>query len=205
MRIVIQDRSRVFRESLAVVLESIAPLRVHATVADDEDLRSVCDGGGVGAVLFEAEDVPWSVSALVSDLRRSMADPMLVGTCQRYGARDQAIPGVLVVTRTVGGEVFAESFLASPERGGWKAARPLSGAMGEPGSLTQREMQVLALISGGSTKSEIAARLGISIKTVENRKQALFAKLGVQSQSHAVAVAFRTGLLRPAPARFGPG
>ena len=65
-------------------------------------------------------------------------------------------------------------------------------------------LQVLALISGGSTTSQIAERLGISAKTVENRRQALFAKLGVQNQSHAVAVAMRTGLLGVGTGGPGP-
>ena len=35
----------------------------------------------------------------------------------------------------------------------------------------------------------------ISAKTVENHKQRVFRKLDVQSQSHAVSVAMRLGLL----------
>jgi len=71
----------------------------------------------------------------------------------------------------------------------------------DPGAevLTKREMQVLALISGGLTTQQIAERLGISAKTVESRRQALFAKLGVQSQSHAVSVAIRAGFLGNRP------
>jgi DNA-binding CsgD family transcriptional regulator len=39
--------------------------------------------------------------------------------------------------------------------------------------------------------------MGISPKTVENHKQRIFAKLGVQNQAHAVAVAMRSGLVKP--------
>lgn len=62
--------------------------------------------------------------------------------------------------------------------------------------LTDREVQVLRLISQGFTAREIAVRLQISAKTVENHKQRVFRKLDVQSQSHAVALALRAGLLR---------
>ena len=37
----------------------------------------------------------------------------------------------------------------------------------------------------------------VSHKTVENHKQRIFGKLGVQNQAHAVSVAFRKGYLRP--------
>jgi len=62
---------------------------------------------------------------------------------------------------------------------------------------------VLALISAGLTTAQIAIRMGISRKTVENRRQSLFAKLGVQNQSHAIAVAIRTGVLGSAPVARG--
>jgi DNA-binding CsgD family transcriptional regulator len=41
----------------------------------------------------------------------------------------------------------------------------------------------------------VAEAMGISPKTVENHKQRIFSKLGVQNQAHAVAVAMRQGLL----------
>jgi DNA-binding CsgD family transcriptional regulator len=39
--------------------------------------------------------------------------------------------------------------------------------------------------------------LNISPKTVENHKQRIFRKLGVQNQAHAISVAMRSGLMRP--------
>jgi DNA-binding NarL/FixJ family response regulator len=66
-----------------------------------------------------------------------------------------------------------------------------------PSLLTDRELEVLRLIADGLTTRDVAARLGISPRTVENYKQHMFAKLGVQSRAHAVAVASRLGILRP--------
>jgi DNA-binding CsgD family transcriptional regulator len=63
--------------------------------------------------------------------------------------------------------------------------------------LTPREVEVLTLIAAGHTAAEVARELGISPKTVENRKQSIFAKLDVQNQAHAVAVALRSGILPP--------
>jgi DNA-binding NarL/FixJ family response regulator len=70
----------------------------------------------------------------------------------------------------------------------------------QPSLLTERETEVLRLIADGLTTRDVAGRLGISPRTVENYKQHMFAKLGVQSRAHAVAVASRSGLLGPLPA-----
>ena len=57
--------------------------------------------------------------------------------------------------------------------------------------LTGREADVLALVGAGRTSRQISAELHISPKTVENHKQRIFGKLGVQNQAHAVSVAMR--------------
>ena len=62
-------------------------------------------------------------------------------------------------------------------------------------SLSDRELQVLRLVSRGLTAEQIAELLHLSPRTVANHKARVFAKLGVQNQSHAVATAMREGLL----------
>jgi DNA-binding CsgD family transcriptional regulator len=64
-----------------------------------------------------------------------------------------------------------------------------------PLSLTKRECEVLLHVGAGETSSEICRQLGISRKTVENHKQRIFAKLDVQNQAHAIALAMRRGLI----------
>src|SRR5580698_3556270 len=66
-----------------------------------------------------------------------------------------------------------------------------------PPLLTQRETMILFLMSAGHTVSEIAALLELRPCTVENRKRSIYEKLGVGSQSHAVAKAIWLGLLQP--------
>lgn len=68
-----------------------------------------------------------------------------------------------------------------------------------PPLLTQREMMIVFLMSAGHTASEIAKLLELRPRTVENRKRSIYEKLGVGSQSHAVAKAIWLGLLQPGP------
>jgi DNA-binding CsgD family transcriptional regulator len=62
-------------------------------------------------------------------------------------------------------------------------------------ALTQRERDVLALITQGSTNRQIARQLYISEKTVSVHVSNILAKLGVRGRTEAAAVARRDGLL----------
>lgn len=61
--------------------------------------------------------------------------------------------------------------------------------------LTQRERQILHLLAEGSTNAEIAERLSISPKTVDNHRTKLMAKLEVHSMAQLLAFALKEGLL----------
>jgi DNA-binding CsgD family transcriptional regulator len=63
--------------------------------------------------------------------------------------------------------------------------------------LTHREMMIVFLMSAGHTTPEIASLLELRPRTVENHKRHIYEKLGVGSQSHAVAKAIWLGLLQP--------
>ena len=66
-----------------------------------------------------------------------------------------------------------------------------------PGRLTDRQLDVLALVADGRTNAEIADRLYLSRRTVDNHVAALLARLGVDSRRDAVAAAADLGLLGP--------
>ena len=61
--------------------------------------------------------------------------------------------------------------------------------------ITPRERQVLHLLADGCTNAMIADRLSISVKTVENHRTRLMAKLGVNSMAQLLAYALSEGLL----------
>lgn len=67
----------------------------------------------------------------------------------------------------------------------------------ETGGLTERELQVLALICAGHSANETADILVISPHTVINHKRRIFVKLQVQSRTEAAAEVARLGLRFP--------
>lgn len=64
-----------------------------------------------------------------------------------------------------------------------------------PPALTPRELEILGLIAGGLQNKEIAKRLGLAEETVKSHVRHFLVKLDAHSRAHAVAIAFRHGLL----------
>jgi DNA-binding CsgD family transcriptional regulator len=57
-----------------------------------------------------------------------------------------------------------------------------------PRALTHRELQVAQMASGGASSADLAARLGLSVRTVENHLQQAYSKLGVSSRAQLAVV-----------------
>jgi DNA-binding NarL/FixJ family response regulator len=62
-------------------------------------------------------------------------------------------------------------------------------------TLTTREREILQLAAESTSLGEIAARLGISPRTVETHRENLMRKLGLQSQTDLIRYALRRGIL----------
>jgi ATP/maltotriose-dependent transcriptional regulator MalT len=73
--------------------------------------------------------------------------------------------------------------------------RSTSTAVEIPGSLTPRELEVLAEVARGRSNQEIAELLVVSAHTVRWHLQNIFTKLDVSSRAAAVSFAFQHGLL----------
>jgi DNA-binding CsgD family transcriptional regulator len=190
--VAIQDRSRLYRESFELLMPSDSPIHEVHAVTDGAALTELCQALPIGAVVFEAVEVPWNVGDLIERLKGLLEDPVLVGTHPREHRRLPGIEGVRFVARTSSCAALWMTLSGAPVD-----VRTMSSSPGvtSSGLLTRREFQVLALIGSGLTTAGMAVRLGISAKTVESRRETLYRKLGVQNQSSAVAKAMETGLL----------
>lgn len=76
-------------------------------------------------------------------------------------------------------------------------ARRLLGQVRKPAQeeLSERELDVLRLIAGGSTNREAAAQLFISESTVKTHLLHIYEKLGVRDRAAAVSEAYKRHLL----------
>jgi DNA-binding CsgD family transcriptional regulator len=66
-----------------------------------------------------------------------------------------------------------------------------------PGGLTSREVEVLALVATGLANAEIAERLFLSQRTVAHHVSAILRKLGARTRNEAAVEAYRLGLAEP--------
>jgi two-component system, NarL family, response regulator NreC len=73
--------------------------------------------------------------------------------------------------------------------------RSKAGSFDPHETLTARQRQVLQLAAEGRTNAEIAARLNISQRTVENHRATLMQRLGLQNQTDLIRYAIRRGLI----------
>ncbi len=138
---------------------------------------------------------PWDQEALLPSIKAGAA---------AYLTKD-ASPEELMdaIRRTSRGEYLINDTLSSNPR---VASRildmfgelTLSGAGIEPflAPLSQREIDVLNLIAGGNSNKQIAHELFISEQTVKNHVASIMRKLVANDRTHAVAIAFRQGLIR---------
>jgi DNA-binding NarL/FixJ family response regulator len=160
-------------------------------------LRAVADHAR-GAVLLAEGDARAAVVALrgAGQAWRELEAPyeaarvrVLVGLgCRALGDEEAAVME-LEAARTVFAQLGAAPDLARLEalahrEAAWKAH-----------GLTERELQVLALVATGATNHAIASQLFVAEKTVDRHVSNIFTKLGVSSRAAATAYAYQHRLL----------
>jgi DNA-binding CsgD family transcriptional regulator len=161
-------------------------------------LRATADHAR-GAVLLEQGDAGAAVAALRTAWRawRELEAPyeaarsrLLIGlACRALGDEDAAAME-LDAARGVLARLGAAPDLERLER----LARP-DAAAGAAG-LTERELEVLRLLTAGKTNAAIGSALHLAAKTVDRHVTNIYAKLGVSSRAAATAYAYKHQLVR---------
>jgi DNA-binding NarL/FixJ family response regulator len=192
-----------YREGLSELLAAERDLRIVGTVASMDELVALCDDARPDVAVLDWDSGGAAPRQAARHLRRRLPALRIIVLRDQPGTGGLGVAGAVVVARGEGMRPIVDAIRAVPPAGpaGPAGPKPAPAPVGSPTGprLTPRERAVLALISAGYTSQEIAARLDISPKTVDNYKQRMFAKLAVQNQAHAVAVAIRRGMLMPQP------
>ncbi|MFG2107694.1 response regulator [Micromonospora chersina] len=210
LRVVIADDHHVFRMGLHRLLDSVPGIAVVAEAADtaatvaavrdhDPDVAIIDlhmpGGGGVDATAQIRGQSP-RTRVLVLTMH---SDHVMVRQAVRAGARgyllkDAEPEEIIGAVRAVHADqaIFdsgvADRMLAALTETG--PAKPFP-------QLTDREFDILARMAAGQSNQAIAARVGISTKTVQNHVSNILLKLGVADRAQAVARARDAGVHRP--------
>lgn len=75
------------------------------------------------------------------------------------------------------------------------SARKHQSSVLAPSRLSDRELEVLALVGRGQSNKQIAAVLGVNSRTVETHVSRAMAKLDARSRTEAISVARQRGIL----------
>ena len=98
--------------------------------------------------------------------------------------------------RALGAEATVRAVLRHLHAQGKPLPRgPRPSSRSNPAGLTDRELEVLGLLTAGLSNADIAARLYLSQKTASHHVSAVLRKLGEPTRSRAVAAAQRRGIV----------
>lgn len=135
--------------------------------------------------------------ALPTVLVMPRPDPAGVGAALRVGVRSivDAAASPRRLARALEAAVRGELFLGPRLLAGLTDLLDVDAAARRPfPGLSEREREILALLASGADAGRIAARLGLTPKTVRNHLARIQATLGVPDRAQAAAVARTAGL-----------
>jgi DNA-binding NarL/FixJ family response regulator len=213
LKLVVVDDHSLFRagvraelaERFAVVGEAATPAAAIAVIAEttpDVVLLDVHlpDGGGVAVLnALAALGEPPSVLALsVSDAAEDVVPMIRAGALGYVTKTIETAELVLAIERVAARDAYFSPRLAAFVLQAFSQPEsPSQPAAGDPGleDLTPREREVLHHLARGYAYKQIAARLGISARTVESHVGAVLRKLQLSSRHEVAHWALSRGLV----------
>jgi DNA-binding NarL/FixJ family response regulator len=210
VRILLADDHQLFREGLRHIFEDELGMTVvgqaeggRATVELARSLLpdiiimdiSMPDLNGIEAtrqILAERKEVKVIALSMHSDKR--YVSEMLSAGAMGYLLKHNAVDELERAIRTIlDGKIYV-----SPEIAGVVVQDYLQHLSSmksiQPATLTAKEREVLQLIAEGNSTKEIAARLHVSIPTIDTHRQHIMEKLNLHSVAELTKYAIREGL-----------
>jgi DNA-binding NarL/FixJ family response regulator len=206
LRVLLADRSRLFAEALAIRLEREDDICVAAWQESATGARRLLGCEAVDVVVCDDQlaeelmaDPPWRGAAADSPPVVVLADAgdddrlarLAPAGIAGWVTRDQPVDLLLEAIRGAprGETRIPPSLLTRVLRELTSTRTEQRAVANRLSALTEREREILALLSDGLDRAEVAARLHLSGHTVRTHLQNIRTSLGVHSTLAAVAVA----------------
>jgi DNA-binding NarL/FixJ family response regulator len=181
--------------------DAVLAARVRSTLMPDAELRIAGPDDGPTSVLITDgtadfdRGTPVLVLASGADARQALrAGAAAVLPRHASAAELGAAIRAVVLGLTVIGPALREELTGGGDPGAETGIAPAEDEAAAI-ELTERELQVLALLADGASNKVIARALAITPHTAKFHVASIVAKLGVTGRTEAVAKAMRMGLL----------
>lgn len=211
LRILLVDDHQMLRDGLRLLIDAQADMRVVGEAADGHqalkqarelspdivvmDLSMPGLNGLQATQQLKAELPAIKVLALTAHEDESYLTQLCKAGAVGYVLKRSAGEELLQALATVaGGGLHFEATLAAKALA-HQVGVPKNRIAAGPVLLSEREQQVLIEVAWGFSNKEIAAELGLSIKTIETYKLRIAEKLGLRSRAEMVQFAVRQGWL----------
>ncbi len=209
IRVAVADDHPVFRSGLRAMVEDADDLEFVGEAGDGEQALALCRAARPDVVLMDLRMPGMSGVAATTTLAAELPDVRVVMLTMleddtslvaalRAGARGYVLKGAAPeeILRAIGAAAAGQAIL------GVGLADRLVGLATANGDhrpypfpeLSRRERDVLRLVAAGHSNAAIAARLGLSDKTVRNNVSAVLAKLRAADRPAAIIRAREAGI-----------
>jgi DNA-binding NarL/FixJ family response regulator len=208
IRVLIADDHAVVRKGLRHIISSTEDLCVGDEAADGEEAISFISRNPYGVVLLDISMPGRNGLDILKQIRLHKPKlPVLMLSmhaeedyavrCLRAGAagyltKDSPAEEIVFAVRKVarGGRYLTPSLVD-------KLPFVWESLPEEPfhGQLSDREFQVLCMLAGGKTTTEIADELSLSLQTVSTYKARILEKMKMPSMAHVIRYAIENGLV----------
>lgn len=206
IRVVIADDHNLIRQGLRQLLDRERDIDVVAEASDGREAIDIVRRTSPDVVVMDVEmpemngiEATTRIREMHSDTQMVMlsmySDPYLIRKALDSGARGyvlkQSISTELVeaIHTVCRGVTYRSRTTETAEIDN----RPFS--QGTRPQLTAREHEILKLIAGGRTNRQIGNALSINMKTVDNHRTNLMAKLNTHSLPELIRTSIRLGLI----------
>lgn len=212
LRILLADDHETVREGLRMILNGQPDMQVVATASDGREAIAQAEKLSPDIVIMDISMPGMNGLTATAQLNERLpgtkvltltrhADGSYLQQLMRAGAAGyvlkQSRPAELLhaIRSVATGGKYLDSSINAPVIGSVSRSTALPAGIESGVPLSPRETEVLRLIAWGNTNKEIAARLDLSVKTVEAHKANGMRKLGMRGRIDIVRYALLQGWL----------
>jgi NarL family two-component system response regulator LiaR len=209
IKVIIVDDHMVVRRGLTHVIRIFKDVDLVAEADSGEEALLLCRKHNPDVVLMDVKMEGMDGIATTAAIRKfypqtnvvalsTFHDKELVEQMLKAGAIGYLLKNVSVkeLGHAIRSAYAGQTVLAPEAAQALKAASPAPSSKSQTLDLTDRQKEVLALLTAGLSNAEIADRLTIALSTARYHVSAILAKLGVSNRTEAAAIAIKKGVVK---------